>query len=138
MIAICRRFCCPEGVKELDILNILKSLDANKAHRYDDISIRLLKLLQKSILKQLKTIKTYFEYCLRIRLFPDLWKKQTLFFAIFFHRINQVLSLVIRVSNSLYLSLMRYIMLLIVTLLLKYEVYFWIFPKPLIRYGMMG
>ena len=81
MIAICRRFCCPEGVKELDILNILKSLDANKAHGYDDISIRLLKLLQKSILKQLKTIKTYFEYCLRIRLFPDLWKKANVVFC---------------------------------------------------------
>ena len=54
------------------------------------------------------------------------------------YHINQVLSLVIRVSNNLYLSLTRYIMLLIVTLLLKYEVCFWIFPKRLIRYDMMG
>ena len=59
-------------IKESDILNILKSLDANKAHGRDDISIRMLKLSQKSILKPLKLI---FENCLRTRLFPDQWKK---------------------------------------------------------------
>ena len=59
-------------IKESDILNILKSLDANKAHGHDDISIRMLKLTQKSILKPLKLI---FENCLRTRLFPDQWKK---------------------------------------------------------------
>ena len=63
-------------IKESDILNILKSLDANKAHGHDDISIRMLKLSQKSILKPLKLI---FENCLRTRLFPDSGKKQTLF-----------------------------------------------------------
>ena len=31
-----------------------------------------------------------------------------------------------------------YIMLLTVTLLLKYEMCFWIFPKRLIRYGIKG
>ena len=59
-------------IKESDILNILKSLDANKAHEHDNISIRMLKLSQKSILKPLKLI---FENCLRTRLFPDQWKK---------------------------------------------------------------
>ena len=59
-------------IKESDILNILKSLDANKAHRHDEISIRMLKLSQKSISKPLKLI---FENCLRNRLFPDQWKK---------------------------------------------------------------
>ena len=59
-------------IKELDISNILKSLDANKAHGHDDISVRMLKLSQKSILKPLKLI---FENCLRTRLFPDQWKK---------------------------------------------------------------
>ena len=62
-------------IKESDILNILKSLDANKAHGHDDISIRMLKLSQKSILKPLKLI---FENCLRTRLFPDQWKKANL------------------------------------------------------------
>ena len=59
-------------VKESDLLNILKSLDPNKAHGHDDISIRMLKLSQKSILKPLKLI---FEICLQTRLFPDQWKK---------------------------------------------------------------
>ena len=61
---------------ESDILNILKSLDANKAHGHDDISIRMLKLSQKSILKPLKLI---FENCLRTRLFPDQMKKANFF-----------------------------------------------------------
>ena len=57
-------------MKELDILNILKSLDANKAQGHDDISIRMLKLFQNSILKPLKFI---FENCLRTRLFNSLF-----------------------------------------------------------------
>ena len=52
-------------IKESDILNILKSLDVNKAHGHDDISIRMLNLSQKSILKPLRLI---FENCLRTRL----------------------------------------------------------------------
>ena len=59
-------------IKESDILNILESLDTNKAHGHDDISIRTLKLFQKSFLKPLKLI---FENCLRTRLFLDQWKK---------------------------------------------------------------
>ena len=59
-------------IKESDILNILKSLDANKAYGHDDISIRMLKISQKLILKPLKLI---FENCLGTRLFPDQWKK---------------------------------------------------------------
>ena len=51
-------------IKELDILNILKSVDPNKAHGHDDISITMLKLSQKSILKLLKLI---FENCLGTR-----------------------------------------------------------------------
>ena len=62
-------------IKESDILNTLKSLNANKAHEHDDIPIRMLKLSQKSILKPLKLI---FENCLRTRLFPDQWKKANL------------------------------------------------------------
>ena len=43
-----------------------------KAHGHDDISITMLKLSQKSILKLSKLI---FENCLRTRLFPGQWKK---------------------------------------------------------------
>ena len=59
-------------IKESDILDILESLDTNKAHGHDDVSNRMLKVSQKSILKPLKLI---FENCLRTRLFPDQWKK---------------------------------------------------------------
>ena len=59
-------------IKESDILNIQKSLDANKADGYGDISIRMIKLSRKSILKPLKRI---FENFLRTRLFPNHWKK---------------------------------------------------------------
>ena len=39
------------NIMEPGISNILKSLDANKAHGHDDISISMLKLSHKSILK---------------------------------------------------------------------------------------
>ena len=48
-------------IKESDILNILKSLDANKAHEHDDISIRMLKLSQKSILKNDQLVTNFNE-----------------------------------------------------------------------------
>ena len=60
------------SIKESDILSILKSLDANKAHGHDDISIRMLNLSSKTILKLLKLL---FENCLRTRIFTDQWKK---------------------------------------------------------------
>ena len=44
----------------------------NRHQQHDDISIRMLKLSQKSILKPLKLI---FENCLRTTLFRDQWKK---------------------------------------------------------------
>ena len=49
------------NIKKSDILNILKSLDVNKAHGSDGISIRIFKLSYKSILKLLKLL---FENCL--------------------------------------------------------------------------
>ena len=52
---------CSVNIKESGILNILKSSDANKAHGYDDISMRMLELSHKSILKPLKLV---FENCL--------------------------------------------------------------------------
>ena len=59
------------NIKESDILDILKYLDANKAHGHDNISIRILKLSHKLILKLLKLL---FENCLRTGIFPDQWK----------------------------------------------------------------
>ena len=60
------------NIKESDILSILKSLDANKDHGHDDISVRMLKMSSKSILNPLKLL---FENCLQTGIFPDQWKK---------------------------------------------------------------
>ena len=60
------------NIKKSDILSILKSLDSNRAHGKDEISIRVLKLSDKSILKPLKLL---FENYLETAIFPDQWKK---------------------------------------------------------------
>ena len=44
------------NIKEPDISNILKSLDINKSHGHNDISVRMLKLSHKSISKPLKLL----------------------------------------------------------------------------------
>ena len=54
------------------LLKIIQSLDANKAHGYDGISIRMLKLGSPSIIKPLSII---FQTCLKSGIFPDDWKK---------------------------------------------------------------
>ena len=50
------------------LLKIIQSLDANKAHGYDGISIRMLKLGSPSIIKPLYII---FQNCLKSSTFPD-------------------------------------------------------------------
>ena len=54
------------------LLKIIQSLDANKAHGYDGISIRMLKLSSPSITKLLFVI---FQNCLKSSIFTDDWKK---------------------------------------------------------------
>ena len=56
-------------------MKIIQSLDANKAHGYDGISIRMLKLSSPSIIKQLSII---FNNCLKSGIFPDDWKKENI------------------------------------------------------------
>ena len=51
-----------------DILNIIHSLDINKANGYDDLSIRLLKICDSSIVKPLSII---FKNCLESGSFPN-------------------------------------------------------------------
>ena len=58
--------------KDQDILKITRFLNYNKAHGYDDISIRLLKICDSSIPKPLSTI---FKNCLQTGTFPNNWKK---------------------------------------------------------------
>ena len=52
-----------------DIYKIIKTLNINKAHGHDDISIRMLKLCDKSIVKPLSII---FKNCKLRKTFPNL------------------------------------------------------------------
>ena len=59
-------------IKEDDILLIIKNLNSNKAHGWDNVSIRMIELCGKSILKPLKYL---FESSLTVGIFPEDWKK---------------------------------------------------------------
>ena len=50
----------------------MQSLDGNKAHGYDGISMRMLKLSSPFIIKPLSII---FQNCLKSGILPDDWKK---------------------------------------------------------------
>ena len=52
--------------------NIIQSLDSNKAHGHDMISIHMLKICGKSIIKPLLMI---YKKCLEKGCFPNEWKK---------------------------------------------------------------
>ena len=53
------------------ILKIIRSFNYNKAHGYDNISIRLLKICNSSIVRPLSII---FKNCLQTGTFPNNWK----------------------------------------------------------------
>ena len=55
------------------LLKIIQSLDGNKAHKYDGISIRMRKLSSPFIINALSTI---FQNCLKSNIFPAGWKKE--------------------------------------------------------------
>ena len=57
---------------ENNIFKLIRKLDPSKAHSYDKISIRMLKLSDKAICKPLHMI---FSSCLEIGVFPIHWKK---------------------------------------------------------------
>ena len=59
-------------VTESDILSMIKSLDSTKAHRCDNLSIRMTKMCSESITLPLKTI---FQESLKTGQFPVIWKK---------------------------------------------------------------
>ena len=64
------------NIEDEDIYKIIKTLDINKAHGHDELSIRMLKLSDKSITKPLSII---FKNCKRKNTFPNFWKKQMFF-----------------------------------------------------------
>ena len=54
-----------------DILNVIRKLDPSKAHRHDQISIRMVQICDKAIRKPLHLI---FSSCIESRIFPTEWK----------------------------------------------------------------
>ena len=60
------------SITEKDILAIIKSLDTNKPNRWDNISIKIIKMCGESLALPLKVI---FEAALNDGVFPDEWKK---------------------------------------------------------------
>ena len=58
-----------------DTLKIIRSLNINKAHGHDSISIRMIKICDKAIVKPLPII---YKNCIDTGIFPDLWKKSSI------------------------------------------------------------
>ena len=56
-------------------MKIIKSLNVNKAHGHDDVSIGMIKLCGQSIVKPLLII---FKNCIDNGNFPDIWKKSNI------------------------------------------------------------
>ena len=59
-------------VNENKILNHIRSLDINKSHGFDNVSVRMLKICDISIIKPLLLI---FNNSIKEGIFPSLWKK---------------------------------------------------------------
>ena len=60
------------------ILKLFRALDINKAPGHDKISIRTLKLCDKSIIIPLIPLSILFQNCTDARAFPDSWKKSNI------------------------------------------------------------
>ena len=57
--------------KNKDIINVIKTLDPCKAHGYDDISIRMLKICDSTIARPLTILS---KNCISLGIFHDNWK----------------------------------------------------------------
>ena len=57
---------------EEELIKIIRNLNVHKAHGHDDISIRMIKMCDKSILKPLILL---FENSTKSSYYPDIWKK---------------------------------------------------------------
>ena len=66
---------CSFQFEDEDIIKIIRSLDINKAHGYDDISIMMLKISDLAIIKPISII---LRNCINNSTFPDLWKKSNI------------------------------------------------------------
>ena len=59
-------------VTKNDILAIIKTLDPNKAHGCDNISVKMIKICSQSLTLPLKVI---FEHSIKKGKFPEIWEK---------------------------------------------------------------
>ena len=64
--------------QKIQILNIIRALNINKAHGYDDISIRMIKICYKSLLKPLILL---FKNSCQSSCYPDIWSRSNIIFA---------------------------------------------------------
>ena len=60
---------------EDEILKIIKALNIHKAHGHDDISIRMIKICDKSLLKQRILL---FEISTKSSCYADIWKRSNI------------------------------------------------------------
>ena len=60
---------------EEEILKIIRALNIHKAHGHDDISIRMIKICDKSLLKPLILL---FQNSAKLSCFPDMWKRSNI------------------------------------------------------------
>ena len=60
---------------EDELLKIIRTLNINKAHGHDDISIRIIKTCDKSLIKPLTFL---FKTSVRSSHYPDIWKKSNI------------------------------------------------------------
>ena len=60
---------------EEELIKIIRNLNVHKAHGHDDISIRMIKICDKSILKSLILL---FENSTKSSFYPDIWKKSNI------------------------------------------------------------
>ena len=57
------------------IINIIRSLNEDKAHGHDNISIRITKIFDTAIVEPLSII---FNNCINQSMFPDIWKRSNI------------------------------------------------------------
>ena len=60
---------------EDELIKIIRTLNINKAHGHDDISIRMIKICDKSLIKPLTLL---FKTSIRSSHYPDIWKKSNI------------------------------------------------------------
>ena len=60
---------------EGELLQIIGALNINKGHGHDDISIRMIKICDKSLLKPLTVL---FRNSIKSSCYPDIWKKSNI------------------------------------------------------------